>query len=600
VGNRSPDSALHETVPAAPPPAPPSAPRAYLLVVEGDHATTIAAPATGELVIGRGDEADVRLADPSVSRRHARVTFVDGDATVADLGSQNGTRVNEELVVGARPLLSGDVVTIGEASIVVRTASRPRPGGTIVDLARFRRRAEEELERSVRLLDPVTIVALALGARGAPDPEIAAALGAALSPIDCAAWTSSTELLALLPDSGAEDASERSEGLLAALGALAPAARAGWACVPDDGCALPALVESARAAAGRAAPAGRAGAQEAVRRITVRGHEILIADAAMLRLFGLLERLAASPLPVLITGETGTGKELAAAALHEHSRRKVGPLLAVNCAALPEGLVESELFGHERGAFSGAVSTKEGLFEAAHGGTVFLDEVGELPGPVQAKLLRVLEERRVTRVGATREIEVDVRVVAATHRDLRADVEAGRFRQDLYFRLGGATVWIPPLRDRPRELPLLARELLAHACVELGRPPLAITLGDGALRALSRHEWPGNVRELRNVMALLAATVPGDRIDQDHVADALAPPGAPSATPTTALEPGAGAAPAPRCFRPITEELRELERARMTEALEAAAGNRTRAAELLQMPLRTFMARLKQYGLGRG
>jgi transcriptional regulator with GAF, ATPase, and Fis domain len=265
----------------------------------------------------------------------------------------------------------------------------------------------------------------------------------------------------------------------------------------------------------------------------------------------------------------------------------------VNCAALPDGLVESELFGHEKGAFSGAVATKEGLFEAAHGGTIFLDEVGELPPLVQAKLLRVLEERRFARVGSAREMEVDVRVVAATNRDLAKESAEGRFRQDLYFRLNGASVWLPPLRDRPRELPILARAFLASACADVRRPLL--TLGDGALRALARRSWPGNVRELRNLMGFLAATVTGDRIDEAHLAE-TPEGGAPRAAVT--VTPAAPAASSGTGFRPIAEEVRELERSRMAEALAAASGNRTRAAELISMPLRTFMSKLKQYDLG--
>jgi len=200
-----------------------------------------------------------------------------------------------------------------------------------------------------------------------------------------------------------------------------------------------------------------------VRTIEVGDRSVVIADPAMARMYQLLERLAVSELPVLVCGETGTGKEVAAGALHQFSHRSERPLVSLNCAAIQENLVESELFGYERGAFSGAIAAKPGLLEVASGGTVFLDEIGDLPAAVQAKLLRVIETKRVLRLGDVRERTIDIRVIAATNRDLVKDVVAGRFRRDLYFRLSGATLWLPPLRDRPRELPILAEMFLHDA-----------------------------------------------------------------------------------------------------------------------------------------
>jgi DNA-binding NtrC family response regulator len=317
--------------------------------------------------------------------------------------------------------------------------------------------------------------------------------------------------------------------------------------------------------------------------MTIEGRRVVIADPAVVRLYALIERLAPVNLPILITGETGCGKELAAAAIHALSPRVSAKLVSLNCAAIQETLVESELFGHERGAFSGAVATKPGLVEVASGSTLFLDEIGELALATQAKLLRVLETGCVTRVGDVRERTVDVRIVAATNRDLEADVAANRFRQDLFFRLSGATLRIPPLRQRPHDLHLLATQFLDEACARARRQPM--TISDGAMAALGAHAWPGNIRELKNLMTYLAAALDVDVLDAVHVAERLnvTPEATTRATPTT--------------FRPLADELRELEIARMKAALEATDGNQTRAAALLSMPVRTFFEKVKHHGL---
>jgi transcriptional regulator with GAF, ATPase, and Fis domain len=230
-------------------------------------------------------------------------------------------------------------------------------------------------------------------------------------------------------------------------------------------------------------------------------------DPAMREIFGLLERISATDATLLIGGETGTGKDVLARAVHAHSRRKAAPFIAVDCGALVASLIESELFGHEKGAFTGAVDRRQGAFELAQRGTLFLDEIGELPLELQSKLLRVLETRRIRRVGGSSELSVDLRVIAASNRNLQAEVERGKFRKDLYFRLAVVPVHLPPLRRRRADVPRLARHLLAAICAEHGRGAPPLELDPPALEALAAHDWPGNVRELRNVLeraALLA------------------------------------------------------------------------------------------------
>src|SRR5512142_1204125 len=250
--------------------------------------------------------------------------------------------------------------------------------------------------------------------------------------------------------------------------------------------------------------------------------EMVGSGPAMQRLFEIIARAGPSEGRVLITGENGSGKELVARALHEHSRRRDAPFVKLNCAAVPAELIESELFGHERGAFTGAVAARRGKFELAEGGTLFLDEVGDMPPAMQAKVLRVLQEGEFERVGGQQTLRCDVRVIAATNKDIAAEVEAGRFREDLYYRLNVVPVHAPALRDRREDVPELATRFLAEACERNGRRPMA--LSREAVAMLQAHEWPGNVRELRNLVERIAILCDGPEISGDDLAAVL--PGA--------------------------------------------------------------------------
>ena len=297
---------------------------------------------------------------------------------------------------------------------------------------------------------------------------------------------------------------------------------------------------------------------------------VVVRDPAMRTLYAEAARVARATINVLLLGETGVGKEILARAIHAHSPRAKGPFMGVNCGALAESLLESELFGSEKGAFTGALA-RAGLFEAANGGTVFLDEVGELPLSTQVKLLRVLEERVVTRLGSTRARPIDVRVLAATNRDVEADSRQGRLRPDLYFRLNGVALLIPPLRERPREL-----------------------------EALRQHTWPGNVRELRNAVERAAVMCTESTILPEHLPPALLATirGSQARTASEAppLAPATGAA-APQSLQ---SEVRALERSRILETLERCGGNQSEAARQLGMPRRTLVSRLSELGLRRG
>jgi DNA-binding NtrC family response regulator len=298
-------------------------------------------------------------------------------------------------------------------------------------------------------------------------------------------------------------------------------------------------------------------------------------DPAVLELLETVDRVAARDVSILITGESGTGKELIARRIHARSLRANGPFVAVNCAALPETLAESELFGHDRGAFTGADRQRRGRFEEAHGGTLFLDEVGELSVPLQAKLLRVLESREVRRLGGGEDLPVDVRLVAATNRDLAGAVERGDFRPDLFFRLAVVPVNLSPLRVRPGDVALLARHLIGQLASRHRVEPSSLEAD--ALAALERHDWPGNVRELRNVLERALVVRGGAAI---RVGDlALASVGAAA---------GGGV--------PLDRDAREREA--VLEALRRAGGNREEAGRLLGVSVRTLYYRLRKYGIG--
>ncbi|GAB4210463.1 MAG: sigma-54 dependent transcriptional regulator [Sandaracinaceae bacterium] len=320
-----------------------------------------------------------------------------------------------------------------------------------------------------------------------------------------------------------------------------------------------------------------------------RSSKVLGRSAAMQRVLDLVRRVASSPTSVLLTGESGTGKELVARALHDESSRAKKPFVVVNCGAIPETLMESELFGHEKGAFTGAVGRKDGLFKAADGGTLFLDEVGELPLPLQVKLLRVLQDRVVRPVGASRDFEVDVRVVAATNRLLEQEVGAGRFRQDLFYRLNVIRVHLPPLRDRPEDIPILAEHFLRkHGTLQNKK----LSFHPDALRWIEQRAYPGNVRELENVVERAVAFASGSQVTLDDL-------------PQERHE--AGDSGNPRSLLPALKDgfdldawLADLEKAMVLKALEETGGSQKRAARLLGASFHSLRYRLRKYGLADG
>jgi len=301
---------------------------------------------------------------------------------------------------------------------------------------------------------------------------------------------------------------------------------------------------------------------------------------AMQEIFATIERVAPTRATVLIAGESGTGKDLIARAIHHHSPRRDKPFVKINCAAIPENLMESELFGYEKGAFTGAVTSKPGKFEQADTGTVFLDEIGDVPPSVQVKLLRVLQEREFERLGSNKTRHIDVRVLAATNADLRAALESGEFREDLYYRLNVVPINVPPLRERKEDIPALVEHFIRKHREDLGSRVESIS--EEALDVLMRYHWPGNVRELENVIERSLVLCPGDRLEARDIR----------------LDTARKAAPPADGFLPPGKTLQEYEHDLIRKALELAKGNKSQAARLLGLTRNALRYRLSQMGLG--
>jgi DNA-binding NtrC family response regulator len=554
--------------------------------------------------VGRAPNSEVHIEAPSVSRKHAQFSEMAGKLTLKDLGSTNGTRINGEHI-GAAPVFvkAGDAIRFGDVVAELRAARLSRastPG--LIKPEEFELRVDGESERCVRNSRSVGVIALeAEDINDAQAARITQLVTLTLRSLDTATRRVPGRYDVLIADCEKKDCIRIAERLHGELVAQNIRARVGVATYPNDVPSPESLALGAQLAM-RATEPGKVGlAGTGARIVKIGGREIVVADPEMARLYALIERVAAAPLPALIQGETGSGKEIVAEAIHSMGPRAQRPLIKLNCAAVPETLLESELFGYEKGAFSDAKTNKPGLFEEAEGGTLFLDEIGEMSAPLQAKLLRVVEDRRVRRVGATVEKQINVRIVAATHQDLKVAVDEGRFREDLFYRLGAVVLRVPPLRERTREIILLAERFATEACDGAGRLPAVITPEVGQL--LVAYHWPGNIRELRNVIHAAVMMCDGEAIEPRHL-----PPLTPNvydtveATTLPAPEPAADLAETatkPKRARRLTleDELRNLERARIVEALEESGGNQTKASELLGMPRRTLVSKLNSLGI---
>jgi two-component system response regulator AtoC len=544
----------------------------YFLVVLGvEHTLTQRLPDRGILEVGRDEDADIRVVDALASRAHARL-HVGDRLEIEDLGSSNGTRLRDQAIPPhQRVLLSpGDAIAIGTTLMVVQRREPAIAARRIWPHGYFETRLIEACAQSETAKG--TFALLRLRATGASADD---ALADALRPGDVLAAYGPHEYEVLLVDTDREGAEAMQAEVLSHLRGQGLEARSGLAFFPTDGTSPQALVSRAcERLRPELPPAGAA---------------ILIESPAMRELYTVAEKAARGMINVLIVGETGAGKEVLAESLHRLSPRRDHPFVCINCAALADSLLESELFGYEKGAFTGALQAKPGLLETASSGTLFLDEIGEMSLVLQAKILRAIETREVMRVGATRPRKVDVRFVAATNRDLEEEIAAKRFREDLYFRLNGMTLAIPPLRERVEEIAPLAALFLERAARQAELP--APALAPETVTQLRGYDWPGNIRELRNVMERAFLLSSGGTITPEHL-------------PLEKLlrgkrQPSAAPSPAPPPTGPVATTMSEIERQAILDALIRCAGNQTRAAELLGIPRRTFCKRLSAHNIPR-
>jgi two-component system response regulator AtoC len=585
-------------------------PRATVVIYAHDDTRLIELRESEAILIGRALPADVVVDDMTISRQHARFTYRDGCVEVEDLGSRNGTLVRGMRVSNAK-LRSGDDVRLGGVAISIHLREGAEPPLGISSYDQLIIRLEDEVVRARTFGHSFSLVAVFAPERAedAASPprgddrhvsRWAPRVRDELRPVDGIAVHGPYSVLVLMPEANAA-AAERVARRLSRVGEGGPLF-CGIATFPDTAKSAGALVSEVHTAARqgtRTEPVRHAGSGVSATEV---GAPVVEAES-MQRLYALADRVAANNVPVLILGETGTGKEVIARHVHRASPRAQKRMVVINCAALPTNLIESALFGHEKGAFTGADAAKKGVFEEGDGSTVFLDEVGELSPAAQAALLRVLETKRFSRVGSAREIEVDVRIIAATHRDLEAMVDAGTFRADLYYRLNTMTLKVPPLRERRAEISPLAQTFLAGTSERWNTP--ANEFASHTLELLASYHWPGNVRELRNVIERAAVICTGTRLEPEDLPERLRNAVLPDDTvlvaeegrvPTGALSP-TGIPPEDLGAVPFKDRIRDYEVKLLTDALEAAGGNQSRAAELLQMPLRTLVHKIKAYGL---
>jgi len=558
----------------------------FLMVVGPEGFRTIALPHKGVLHIGRSAQADIRINDSLASRDHCRLHVEGGMVEIEDLESANGTLLrNHALQPRVRVELAlGDAVSVGATVLVLRSGDRlPRPV-RVLPHGYFLARLDEECASSVRGRSPFALVRLDVEGEVSTS-RCAGLLPLCLQPSDIIGAYGPQQYELLLPQTTPEAATKMVADLGASLQQAGITFRTGTAHHPVDGSSAAELLE-------RACQAVRPGAIQ-----PGPASDIILVDPAMQELHGLARDVAKSNINVLIVGETGTGKEILAEVVHRASPRAQGNFLSLNCAALSENLVEAELFGYEKGAFTGATQAKQGLLETAPAGTVFLDEIGELSLPLQAKLLRVIETRTLIRVGGVNKRTVDVRFVSATNRNLQQAIDSSGFRSDLYFRLNGITLAIPPLRDRPVEIEPFGRRFADEMARELGRSTPEISAD--ALTLLRSYAWPGNIRELRNVIhraVLLCRS--GLVITPDHLPRELMEATFSAPQPTRTL---------PHGQTPLSDlsstqpgpALQPEEKQRILDVLEKTAGNQTAAARLLGMGRTAFVARLNQYGISR-
>jgi transcriptional regulator with PAS, ATPase and Fis domain len=568
--------------------------RAYLLIGHRDQVVTAPLDPGTNIVIGREIPADIVIPDKGVSRLHTRFSLsAEGEILVQDLGSTNGTKVAGKRVQSAI-LKPGDEVLLGPIPVSVHIVGEhdPPPLG-LLHHETFLTLLDAEIAR-VKFFQRVFTLVMVRPLHNGSNPLVtwAPRIQQILRPVDTVAVYGANVLEILLPESPREQSIAIARAITTPP-SVGPSLICGVAFFPGASSAeeLVSITLSALRKTTLSQPVHIAGSDGHKTLPPNRDPEkidaIVMESSVMQEVDRTASRLANAVIPVLIHGETGTGKEVFARIIHDRGHRREKPFVAVNCGAIPKELLESTLFGHEKGAFTGAVQQQKGLFEVAEGGTILLDEIGELPAAAQAALLRVLEDKRIRRVGSAREIDLDVRVIAATHRDLDAMAAKGDFRSDLFFRLNAMEVTLPPLRARRVDIPKLAIHFLQKAAKANDRDVRVI--GSEAMTLLEGYSWPGNVRELRNALERAVVVAEGDTITpfdlptrMHHVKNASDSTRVPS-----------------RFVGSWRSRMERFERETLLEALRETQNNQSEAARLLDLPLRTLQHKVNTLGIKR-
>ena len=566
--------------------------RVSLVVYHRDGVDVVPLKPGHAVVIGRAAPSDVVIEDPSVSRQHARFEPAGLGLLVQDLGTTNGTLVRGARIEQPTLLQPNEEVILGSVTVCVQALGlqEARDLG-LMSHESFVEHLDKEVTRAWAFKRSATLVMLqAPPTKAGKLSNWSSDVVRASRPVDHVGVYSLDTVELLLPEIDGQAALALVASILDRVGPDVQL-RCGLAVLPDAAASAQELIEVAHRALRRAgtdtpvlAPARTRGRIDT----TSPRPPVPSRSPAMLEVFELARRSAASQASVLICGETGVGKEIVARFIHDRSPRAAGSFVAINAGAIPEQLVESTFFGHERGAFTGADRRARGLFEEASGGTLLLDEIGELSTAAQASVLRALETGRVRRVGASREVEVDVRVIAATHQDLEAMCGTGSFRRDLLYRLNTFTLEIPPLRERANDIDALAEAFVREAAESMGQAP--VVLDTESLCCLRAHHWPGNIRELRNVIERAVAITSEGPITPVELPSQIRQAGA--STESGHCVAGGQDPEADFKTRMSRYEVRVL-----VEALVQTGWNQTRAARLLQMPLRTLVHKIKVHGI---
>jgi two-component system, NtrC family, response regulator AtoC len=578
--------------------------RHFSLVVYHRNGVQVVPLEAGQaVVVGRSAPADCIVPESELSRRHAKFEIARDEVWVHDLESTNGTWVDDKRIESS-VLEPGKTVRLGSVIVAVHTFEQAAsPFHRLSGHDQFLSILDEEVFRAKAFKRTVAVVMV----RGFGDlhhiSQWFQGIRKLLRPIDRAAMYAPDTLEISLPEAGLSEALRLANAMVRGRDNQDAVLGCGVAIFPDSGTTSEQLIDQAKTAIQETTPEApiRVAAPQSTRWPEPSSDlsPPVIFSPAMRQIYETVDRLARTAVPVLIHGETGTGKELVARAIHDRGARSNERICCVNCGAIPNQLVESILFGHERGAFSGADRATKGVFEEADGGTVLLDEIGELPLSAQAALLRVLETKRITRVGSNKEIELDVRIITATHCDLEAMCREGRFRHDVWFRLNTVVLELPPLRDRREEIPALVERF-----IEQSKSTTVESIDDDALELLENYHWPGNIRELRNVVERAVVLAVGntitvndlpqrvrDEMTEGTVTHMELPPHGSKRIHAVDEEDGS------RGDGDFKSRVQRFETQLIRSALEESGGNQTRAAKRLGIPLRSLVRKIKTYGL---